>query len=109
MSLYEMLLVMNQKRRRSVQGQPIASKQERQVIEVLNMNLGYEMETVEIAKLAGLTRDSALKILDRLEKTYDIKSRITSPAIDEYKPGKHEKTKVRKWTCYSLIVPRRTK
>lgn len=106
-TLYEMLLLMNRRRRKSVQGQPVASKQERAVIEVMNANIGREMETAAISKAVGLNRDTVLKVLARLSSSYDITSRITTPAIEDHRPGKHEKTKVKKWTCHSIIVPRR--
>lgn len=98
-SLYEMLLTMNNKSRKVVQRQPIASVQERLIIGVLNENLGVELETKQVGQLCGLKRDTTLKILERLQMFYDISSRLT------YKPS--SKTQVRRWTCHSKIVPRK--
>ena len=106
-TLYEMLLVMNSRSRRSVQGPPVASKQERMLIEILNDNIEKELETSHVAQIAGLKRDTTLKILERLEKSYDITSRVCTSIVARERPGKHSRTKVRKWTCHSTIVPRK--
>ena len=100
MSLLDLLSCMKPRRKRLPPKRP-PSPQALAVVEILNVNNGCEMETVEIARLAQLKRDSVLTIMERLSKTYKISSRITTSS--ERRRGKHSKTKVKKWTPKEII------
>lgn len=100
MSLLDLLSCMKPKPKPAVPKRP-PSKQALAVVEILNINKGCEMETVEIARLAQLKRDSVLNIMERLSKTHKISSRISTSS--ERRKGKHSKTKVKKWTPKEII------
>lgn len=98
MSLYDLLVQMNTTTKS--EKPPIASTQARWVINVLNDNIGEELETADIAHQAGLSADSCLKILARLTKNYCVTSKMQTA-----KRAKNQ-TRVRLWTAHERIVPR---
>lgn len=101
MSLYDLLAGMQKPAKKPVTCKRAPTKQTLAVVEILNINKGCEMETVEIARLAGLTRDTVISIMERLMERFKISTRVTTSS--ERRRGKHSKTKVRKWTSHAII------
>lgn len=107
MSLYDLLLTLNNQNRAFVISQrQLKSPHQQAVIQTLNDYIGKELETSEIARLSGTQRETTLKILERLKRDFNISSRRSNSKEQGKKIGVNSKTIVKKWVNHSRIVMR---
>lgn len=111
MTLYEMLLDLNNKRpahERSMGRPPlrrvISSPEEMAIIHVLNDHIGEELTTGEIARNSNTKRETALKILHRLARKNPLTTR-TVKAKREPKMNGGPMTE-NKWLAHAQVIGR---